>query len=296
MRTKKMKTQFNTRQYMIADNFEVYYYSDVNFSNVQSHSHDYYEFYLFVEGDVTIHAGNQDFHPVEGSVLVIPPHVKHYLLMNNPSVPYRRYVFWISEEYAERLVKRYIDHAWLMQKAVIDKVFSGYLNFDEMNDVHHILLSLLEETHSERYGKEAVMDTLVSQLILKLNRLFYEQEHPQSETEDEADLLESLITYIQNHLNEQLDLDTLSERFFVSKFYISHLFTDTFGISLHQYIQKRRLSSAREALLRGEKAAAIYSDCGFNDYSAFFRAFKKEYGLSPKEYQAVYLNDPEKVK
>ena len=51
---KNLQTAFSTRQYMRSKDFEIYYYSDLGLSPVDSHSHDYYEFYFFLEGNVNI--------------------------------------------------------------------------------------------------------------------------------------------------------------------------------------------------------------------------------------------------
>ena len=47
---KELRTDFTNRQYMIHKDFEIYYYSDRNFSDVHAHTHDYYEFYFYMGG------------------------------------------------------------------------------------------------------------------------------------------------------------------------------------------------------------------------------------------------------
>ena len=69
----------------------------------------------------------------------------------------------------------------------------------------------------------------------------------------------------------------------MSKYYIAHLFKDHIGMSIHQYIAKKRVNACREAILGGMKISDVCLRYGYQDYSGFYRAFKKEFGISPRE-------------
>lgn len=114
---KKLRTAFSTRQYMLTNNFEIYYYEDLNLSNVQSHSHDYYECYIFLEGDVTMYIDTKPCTLQSGDILLIPPNTKHHAAITSENAPYRRFVFWMSKSFCKYLLELSSDYIYLMQQA-----------------------------------------------------------------------------------------------------------------------------------------------------------------------------------
>ena len=85
----------------------------------------------------------------------------------------------------------------------------------------------------------------------------------------EQDLYQNLIYYIEEHLEEELSLEKLAGAFFVSRYYVAHVFKEQAGISVHQYILKKRMQASREAILGGENISQVYERFGFRDYSSF---------------------------
>jgi AraC-like DNA-binding protein len=94
------------------------------------------------------------------------------------------------------------------------------------------------------------------------------------------------IAYIQAHLSENLTLEEIARQCHMSKFYLSHQFTQTQGISLSKYILKSRITSSmrllRETLMSVKEIA---EKVGFNDVAYFCRAFKTEVGMTPLQYR-----------
>lgn len=284
---KQLRSAFSTRQYMLSRDFEIYYYSDNHPTGVTAHSHDYYEFYFFAGGNVTIYIDGKGYPLKSGDMVLIPPGISHYAHILDFDVPYQRFVFWISKDYCRQLMSQSADYGYLLQHVTVNKHYIYHYDMLDFHALQSKLLRLLEEIHDDRFGKSAMLPLCVNDLVLYLNRTVYEAEHPATPKETQS-LYRNLISYIEEHLEEDLSLDSLAGTFYVSKYHIAHLFKENLGLSLHQYILKKRLSLCRDAILGGSDINDAAMLCGFGDYSSFYRAFKKEYGVSPREYKELY--------
>lgn len=287
---KTLQTTFSSRQYMLSKDYEIYYYNDSHFYGITSHTHDYYEFYLFIEGDVNMNINGAVHVLKAGDVIIIPPNVPHYAILQNKETPYRRFVFWISTEYCNQLLSQSPDYVYLMQQVTVSRKYIYHYDVISFNALQAKAFRLIEEIHSDRFGKTAKVSLCVNDLILHLNRSVYEMEHPQTPREEQS-LYLNVIQYIERHLDEELTLERLAGRFYVSKYHISHIFKENLGMSVHQYITKKRLAMCRAAILGNTNISEAYLLCGFKDYSSFYRAFKKEYGMSPKEHKELFSQE-----
>lgn len=272
---------------MTSRDFEIFYYSDINFQSVGRHSHDYYEFYIFIDGDVSMEIRDKTIPLRTGDIVLIPPGVVHRGVVHTPDIPYRRFVFWISKEYCNRLSEESVDYVWLMQEAEVNHHYVFRLGESDFHTIQSKIIRLLEETNTDRYGRDTMISLSVCDLILTLNRRVYENKH-QSHNREENDLFAQILSYLNSHISESLSLEDIGKVFYLSKYYISHLFKENLGISIHQYVIKKRLEYISGAILNGHNISTACEEYGFNDYASFYRAFLKEYGISPKEYKRIH--------
>lgn len=281
-----LRSAFNTRQYMQSKDFEAFYYSDLNFQTLPAHTHDYYEFYLFLEGDLDLEISGHARPLYPGDMVLVPPGVSHHALMHSSDRPYRRFVLWVSQEYVARLLKESPDYVFLMQRAATSGRCYYHFHEAEFSSIQSRLIRLLEEFHSNRYGRNAAVYLALNDLLLYMNRIIYEREHPV--VSGSGDLMQEITLFIDEHLTEDLSLDVLANHVCLSKYYIAHYFKDSLGISIHQYITKKRLQSCSEAIAAGSDITRTFDEYGFRDYSSFYRMFRKEYGMSPREFQEAH--------
>lgn len=285
---KRLQTAFQPRQYMVSKDFELFYYENRTPLTVDLHTHDYYEFYFFLEGNVQMQIGD-DIYPVRfGDIMLIPPQVPHRTIIDTQVAPYRRFVFWISQEYCNHLLQSSPDYAYIMQYVGTAKKYVFHTDLISFNSVQSKILRLLEEMRSQKFGKDAQISICVNDLILHLNRLAHEQNTPGKKNYDRV-LYRQLMEYIEEHVEEDLSLEKIASEFFVSKYHIAHVFKDNTGLSIHQFITKKRLDLCRDAIQSKMSITEAYQMFGFGDYSSFYRAFKKEYGISPKDFRDMQM-------
>ncbi|MPN55026.1 HTH-type transcriptional activator RhaS [bioreactor metagenome] len=97
-------------------------------------------------------------------------------------------------------------------------------------------------------------------------------------------LVKRVSAYLDEHLAEPVSLDELSRVVFLSKYHLERQFRKETGVSIYQMLLQKRMIRARDLVREGVAFTAVAQRCGFSEYSGFYKAFRNEYGLSPREY------------
>lgn len=152
-----------------------------------------------------------------------------------------------------------------------------------------ILTQIYDIASSDVYIKDMkIYEKLTSILVL----LMEESWNPSNKnySSQRKQNMQNIKDYLDEHYYEKITLDQLSEKFFINKFYLARIFKDQFGITIANYILKRRITHAKQ-LLRFTNLSIdkICLRCGINDANYFSRVFKKIEGISPGEFRKIWL-------
>lgn len=276
--------RFDPRQEMKRKDFELQHKQDFNLSDVELHHHDFFEIYFLIAGDVTYFIDSKIVHVMPGDLLLISPRELHQVCIRPEMSAYERYVLWVDPEVIRSLSSPESDLLRGLDSA--SPCFGNQLRLtpEDRTRVQGLLEMLDREADSLDYGADLLRESLLTQLLVTINRLSSRQGSWMDEDSHTNRAVAQVIRYVNLHYSEPLSLDMLAERFYVSKYHLSHEFNRQMGTSVYHYIQKKRLLIARQLLAQGQKPNDVYGSCGFSDYTGFYRAFKSEYGVSPREF------------
>ncbi|HWQ58081.1 MAG TPA: AraC family ligand binding domain-containing protein, partial [Clostridia bacterium] len=97
------RDEFQVRQHMLLEDYEIYHYLDNSELHVSLHFHDFYECYYLLSGRLSYQIDNHAYTVTPGDLLLIGPNQLHRPLISDAKLPYERIVLWISRRFVERL-------------------------------------------------------------------------------------------------------------------------------------------------------------------------------------------------
>lgn len=280
----KNATHYDARQEMRSPDFEIQHKRDTYLTHVELHHHDFYEVYYLVSGDAAYVIEGKLTRIKPGDLLLVSPRELHKVSIESDEAPYERYVLWLSPAFVQSLSTPQTD-----LESGLNSSLPGYSNLlrlspEQQITVRNLLESIFQEADSGSYGSDRMRISLVTQILVQINRLTRLRREEAETFVYSSRIVSDVVDYVNRHYREKLTLDGLAERFYVSKYHLSHEFQKHMGTGIYQYILKKRLQIARQLLAEGEPPTTVSGLCGFGDYPGFYRAFIAEYGTSPKTF------------
>lgn len=240
-------------------------------SLVRTHCHETYEILFVASGEGRYVVEGSSYPITPGTIMVIRPFQYHCVLLRT-DIPYERFVINFSDAHLVNDAKELIGGLMQSEDAsgrfypagtLADGVISTFERFE----------TALSLPTAER---SVYVKMLLSELIVLLSVSGGEQM-----ANDETELGARVIKYLNENIDRNISLDKLAKRFFVSKYYLCRAFKKHNGISVHGYINRKRVAYAKQLIESGETASGAAYRVGFGDYSAFYRAYVKIEGKAP---------------
>lgn len=279
---KNTTRQYLKRQSMLTNDYEVFHYSDKAMDRVNLHHHDFYECYLFISGDVTYIIEGKTYSLLPGDIILINSKELHQAIINDKEVPYERIVLWLDQEFLNSLSTETTDLKKCFEDENRENVLRAHV--ESQQTVKTILGKLLSLEEYSGMGPELLYRVYIVELLITLHNILFFHHKNINILIEKNSLIDEIIQYINYHLDEEIKIDDLANHFFISKFHLIREFKKHSGTTVHKYIIQKKLILAKELILKGTPIIQVYVLCGFGDYSNFFRAFKNEYGVTPKQF------------
>ena len=276
--------QFTSRQNMIRNDYEFYHYKDDPHLEVEFHSHDFYEVYFYISGNVTFIVEGKIYHLKPGDIILVNNKEIHRTVIS-PGAIYERYLIWVNPDYIAKYCTEHTDLSECFESTTKRKYNLLRPSSERLIHLKSIVAKLEKVNESTAFGSEILKNIYLAELIVFLNKVYLDTDEQVIEEDIKYnEKISNIIQYINQNIANDLSLDELSSRFYMSKYHLLREFKKSTGYTIHQYIQKKRLILARTLLKENLKSSEVMLKCGFGDYSNFIRSFKKEYGVSPKRY------------
>ena len=270
-------SDYEKRGYLL-ENFRLFHLQSPGGADVEYHYHEFCKLLLLVSGRGSYMVDSQRYLLQPGDVVLIGSRSVH-----RPE---------LAEDSTYERVIIYIDPDFLQQSATADcdllDLFSGSrghvlrLKESQRKKVFSLAAELEKELSGRGYGREILCTGGLLRLLVQIGRAQRQEgaTNPSPVIPEDPRVVEWM-QYIEQNLSEDLDMDALAERFFISKFHMMRLFRNHTGFSVHTYLLQRRLLAARQLMEGGMRATEACYRCGFRSYSSFTRAYNKHFGTTP---------------
>ena len=278
--------EIEKRGYLLEE-FRLFHLKDDKGADMDFHYHDFCKLVLLVSGQGDYTVEDRHYNMQTGDILFIgngQVHRPEFAV----GVEYERIIFYISPDFLQR---QSTEECSL--EVLFDGVHGHVLRLEERRyrKIFDIANLLEEELMKDSFGKSIMANSLLLQLLVRLGRYRDKGKPLQAERPEVTDeRIARMLSFIENHLSEDLSVDDLAEYVFMSRYHMMRLFKKETGQSVYEYLTERRLFFARELIRQGVPATESCFQAGFGSYSSFTRAYGKRFGTTPTGRNGRYIS------
>lgn len=251
-----------------------------------SHLHQTPRFmlYYFIHASGNIKIEGQHYDISDGDIIILSPQE-----MFCCSIDANKYHERIVLHIEEKLLKNLPGECSSLYSAFLsrEKGMSNKIDADVVakNNLNTLVKEALAFAQKEASMAEVLTLCKVTELLSVLCDVSEKGTTEKAISTTGNPAVNKILDYLNNHFTKELTLDTISQNFGVDKSYLSHLFKEHVGISVWNYVIFRRISFFNELIDSGMNIEAASLRSGFNNYSNFFRLYKKHTGITPIQYK-----------
>lgn len=265
------------------ETFLVHYRNGPSYQMTTSHFHMTYEFFYMMDGQRKFFIKDRTLIIEKGDIVVVAPNVLHRTT-NAETPDYERLVVNVHESYlpgggavrADVLRPLYERDYLLLRSGTYDS-----------SAIDALAGEMIREARTTPPGFEAYMQALTTQLLIACCRVLpaEEEEQPPAHNPMHERIFE-VVRYINEHYAEELTLQKLGEKLYVSPYAISRSFKEATGFTFVEYVNSVRVKEAIALLLGTSlKANVIARRVGFGSVTHFGRVFREVTGHAPLFYR-----------
>lgn len=262
------------------------YYESI--SVFPSHQHTSCEILYLHKGHISIVCGEDELHMTDNMVCIVPSCIKHRIVIRD-SKYYRRTIIFLNpwtytrEFYSDAIYNMLMGFT-LKRPIVLKDDFNCLGYFDKIKrelEINDIL-------------SEDVVISAVTQMLVNILRKSGCHEGIMKKSDK---IIFEIQRYIQENCSEQLLISDIADKFYISKFYLTHIFKNQTGMSPRSYLTLTRLTKAYNMLHDSQlKISEIAGRCGFASPSDMARKFKEQYQVSPNEFRKrIFLKSKKNI-
>lgn len=272
------------------DNFKIFHIKDKKDIKFEYHHHDFSKIVILIDGDLTYYIEGKSYILKPWDILFVNKNEIHKPVVNADKY-YERIVIWLNPDFIAKYAQGNNNLLKCFEVAMKNNYNLLRLNMKSIENIKNLIQDIQSCDNSNEFGSEILKESLFIQLMVLMNRLFLNSDKNRDIEDIQYDkTIEEVLSYINSNLENDLSIDTIASKFFISKYYLMRKFKNQIGSSIHSYVIQKRLILAKSLISDGLSMSTVCSKCGFNDYSSFVRAFKKAYGVSPSNYNSKTHN------
>jgi AraC-like DNA-binding protein len=245
------------------------------------HYHDFNKLILFIRGNVSYSIEGKNYKLEPYDIVLVNAGEIHRPIIHDDST-YERIIIYISPDFINAYREENYDLSHCFRKA--KEEHSNVLRIESFHKskLYQVSCELEQSFSDEDYASELYRKLLFLEFMICLNRAVITNHISYIETSTSNEKIIQILDYINQHLNEDINVDTIANAFYLNRYYLMHLFKEETTYTLGTYITDKRLLLAKGLIENGNTVTEACYASGFKNYSTFSRAYKKAYRKAPK--------------